>query len=244
METFSYLFSFSSFKEKHRIDSIYFEIYKQTRIIYKAINRYILRKIIKEHSNCVKIFNKARQNGDVCPHALAFILWKMECEGVDAFWKIESQNGISANYGFPRMIEKFSIFLHGAFMTHIKEILDPIDRDVDFNFYDCNVSSINYILNRLISHLLIERYIKWLEVIENPRKFNHIYPDDHIPMYIAKIPQNLNGEISFYFPNNRIDYMENIIQDINEKYSCPFSKKIKYPPYKSPIRIAIDKMNS
>lgn len=58
METFPYLFSSNNFKEKHRIDSIYFEMYKQIRIIYKAISRYILRKIIKEHSKCVKYLTK------------------------------------------------------------------------------------------------------------------------------------------------------------------------------------------
>lgn len=242
MEAFPHLFSFYGFNEKHRIDSIFFEIYKQTRIIYKAITRYILRKIIKEHSNCVKIFNKARQNGDVCPHAFAFNLWKMECEDIDAFWKIEYQNKISKNYNFVCRNEQFSIFLRGAFMSHLEEILNPIARDKEFNFLDCNISSINYILNRIIAHLLIERYIKWLEVVQNPKKFNHIYPDDNIPMYIAKIPRKFNGEICFYFPKKRIDYMKGIIKDLSDQMDCPFHKSTKYPPFRSPIRIAMDNM--
>lgn len=242
MEIFPHRFYSFEFKEKHKIDSIFFEIYKQTRIIYKAITRYILRKIIKEHSNCVKIFNKARQNGDVCPHAFAFILWKMECEGIDAIWKIEYQNRISETYEFECLNEKFSIFLHGSFMTHLEELLNPLARDEEFNFMDCNISSINFILNRIISHLLIERYIKWLGVVQNPEKYKHIYPDDNIPMYIAKIPQNYNGEISFCFPSNRVNYMKSIISDISNQYSCPFHRLTKYPPYRSPIRIAMDNM--
>lgn len=240
IKTFPHLFSFDNFKDKHRIDSIYFEIFKQTRSIYKAISRYILRKIIKEHSKCVKIFNKARQNGDVCPHALAFILWKMECEGEDAFWKMEYQTGLSENLGFLCMKHYFSIFIHGTFMTHLEEILNPIVREGEFTFLDCNVSSINYILNRIVSHLLIERYIKWLEVVQNPKKFNRTYPDGNIPMYIAKIPRKFNEEISFYFPNKRIDYMKDIIKDISSRMECPFNRSTKYPPYKSPMKIAID----
>ncbi|WP_205601388.1 hypothetical protein [Virgibacillus sp. YIM 98842] len=244
-EIFPHLFSFSSYKfnEKHRLDSIYFAVYKQTRIIYKAITRYILRRVIKEHSKCVKIFNKARQNGDVCPHAFAFVLWKMECEGIDALWKIENHNKLSETYEFICLNERFSIFLNGAFMTHLVEILNPISSKDGFNFMDCNISSLKYILDKILSHLLIERYIKWLEVVQNPDKYKHTYPDDCIPMYICKIPQKLSGEISFYIPENRIDYMKNIIQDIGDEFSCPFNWRVKYPPYKSPIRIAMDKMS-
>lgn len=245
-ELFPHLFSFSSynFKEKYRIDSIYFEIYKQTRAIYKAITRYILRKIIKEHSKCVKIFNKARQNGDICPHAFAFVLWKMECEGVDAFWKIENHHKSYKTYEFKCLSERFSIYLAGSFMTHLEELLNPTSTENRLSLMDCNISSIKYIIDKILSHLLIERYIKWLEVVQNPKKFNRIYPDDSIPMYIAKIPQSFHGEISFYFPKNRIDYMKNIIQDISENLPCPFNKRVKYPPFRSPIRIAIDKMDS
>lgn len=192
---------------------------------------------------CVKIFNKARQNGDVCPHAFAFVLWKMECEGIDALWKIENHNKSSETYEFKCLNERFSIFLDDAFMTHLAELLNPISTKGGFSFMDCNISSMKYILGKILAHLLIERYIKWLEVVQNPEKYKRIYPDDSIPMYICKIPQKLNGEISFYFPEKRIDYMKNIIQDISKEFSCPFNRKVKYPPYKSPIRIAMDRMS-
>lgn len=97
-------------------------------------------------------------------------------------------------------------------------------------------SSLKYILDKILSHLLIERYIKWLVVVQNPDKYKHTYPDDCILMYICKIPQKLTGEISFYIPENRIDYMKNIIQDIGDEFSCPFNWRVKHPPYKSPIR--------
>ncbi|MDF0729080.1 hypothetical protein PY093_20955 [Cytobacillus sp. S13-E01] len=167
----------------------------------------------------------------------------MECEGIDTFWKIEYHNKISEPYNFECIKEQFSIFPNGTFMTHLEEILNPIYKDQELNLLNYNISSINYIINRILSHLLIERYIKWLEVVQNPDKFMHIYPDDNIPMYIAKIPQNYNGEISFYFPSNRLNYMKSIIKDISNQFSCPFHRSTKYPPYKSPIQIAMDKMN-
>jgi hypothetical protein len=216
--------------------------YKQTRIIYKAISRYILRKIIKDHRNCVEIFNKASQNGDVCPHALAFIWWKMECEGIDAPWKMEKHTKIPNTYDFECIKERFSIFLHGTFMTHIEEILNPISREEEFDFLKCNVSSINFILNKIISHLLIERFIKWVEVVQNPKKFKQLHPDDTIPMFLAKIPHDYNEEIEFYFPNGRFKYMINLIKEINDQVNCPMNKAKKYPAYRSPIRIVMDSM--
>lgn len=242
MKTFPYLFTFGSFKEKHKVDSIYFEIYKQSRIIYKSITRYILRKVMKEHSNCVKVFNKARISGDVCPHALAFISWKMECEGKDNYWQLEWENKVSGNFGFKCMEEGYSIFSHGVFMTHLFEILNPTTREGKHDFTDCNLSSTHYILNKVISYLLIERFIKWLEVVKNPKKFKHYYPDDNIPMYIAKIPCKKDEEISFYFPNKRIDYMKTLIKEISNQSKCPFHKSKKYYPYKTPIQKIIDEM--
>lgn len=129
-----------------------------------------------------KIFNKARQNDDVCPHALAFILWSMECEDIDAFWKIENHNRITETYDFKCFNERVSVFLHGTFMTHLEEILNPFARDGEFKFLDCSICSIKYILDKILSHLLIERYIKWLEVVQNPEKYKRIHPDDSIPV--------------------------------------------------------------
>jgi hypothetical protein len=242
IETFPRQLSGFRFNERHDIDSFFFEIYKQTRIIYKAIRRYLLHKIINDHKNCVEIFNKASQNGDVCPHALAFTWWKKECDGVDAPWKMEKRIKIPKTFDFECIRGQFSIFLHGTFMKHVEEILNPISREEEFDFLKCNISSINYILNKIISHLLIERFIKWLEVVQNPEKYKQLHPDDTIPMYLAKIPNNPNESIEFCFPNGRIKYMKDLIKDISEQVNCPINKTKRYPPYKSPLRIALDNM--
>ncbi|WP_413380838.1 hypothetical protein [Alkalihalobacillus sp. 1P02AB] len=241
IDAFPTLFPLYNFTKKDRIDSVFFEIYKQTRIIYKAITRFILQKVIKDHSKCVKIFNKARQAGDLCPHAYAFILWKMECEGIDAFWKIRYFSKTSKNHEFKCMNKKFSIFLQGTFISHLEEILNPFGRKNGFNIMECNISGIKYIVDKIISHLLIERYVKWLELVQDPEKYKN--PDDSIPMYIAKIPQNLNGEVSFHFQKSRIDYMNYIVKDLNEKFTCPFNKRTKYPTYESPLKIQIDALD-
>jgi hypothetical protein len=78
--------------------------------------------------------------------------------------------------------------------------------------------------------------------VQKPEKFKQLHPDDTIPMYLATIPQNSNEEIVFYFPNGRINYMKNLIKDISEQVNCPISKSKKYPPYRSPIRIAMENM--
>jgi hypothetical protein len=140
------------------------------------------------------------------------------------------------------MKEEFSIFLNGAYMTYINEILNPFIKKHQFKFLNCNITSIHYILNRTISHLLIERFIKWLEVVLVSKKYEHVYPDDNIPLFITKIPENKNEGIIFYFPLKTSNYMKGIIQKISEQYSCPFQKSKKYPPYRDPIRIMLNNM--
>ncbi|MEK4973666.1 hypothetical protein NSQ89_15010 [Niallia sp. FSL R7-0648] len=242
IRAFPELFYYNTFNEKHRIDSFFFEIFKQTRSIYKAISRYLLNKTIKEHKKCVHIFNKARQNGDVCPFALAFIWWRMECEGKSFFSEIETHNNLPEPYEFNCLDGQFSFFPKGQFITHLDEILNPINKNQGLIFLECNSSSIIYILNRILSHLLIDRFIKWLEIVQNPEKNRGIYPDDNISMYIAKIPRNMDGEISFHFQKGYFEKMDDVLKRIHDEKICPTKKTIKYPPYRSPAQKAIDRM--
>lgn len=101
----------------------------------------------------------------------------MEWEGIDSFWKIETHTKIHETYDFECIRDRFSIFNRGPFMTHLEKILNPISRDNELDFLNYNVSSINYILNKIVTHLLIERYIKWLEVVQNTEKFKRLHPD-------------------------------------------------------------------
>ncbi|MEK3994975.1 hypothetical protein MKY29_09465 [Psychrobacillus sp. FSL K6-2365] len=243
-EVFSYRFTDFEFKERDQLDSIFFEIYKQTRSIYKSITRYILRKLIKDHHKCIKIFNKARLEGHICPHALAFILWKMECEGKNTFSEIESHRQITKSYDFECVNEQFTIFPQGVFMTHLKEFLNSSSKEKGFNLLELNVRSLNFIVNRLTSNLLIERYIKWLEIVQQPKKIKHFHLDDRVPAYLIQIPLNRSGEISFYFPNHRYQYMRTIINDIKKQKTCPTNKFTHYAPYKSPLRIVLERMET
>ncbi|MED4354458.1 hypothetical protein P9265_19375 [Schinkia azotoformans] len=53
-----------------------------------------------------------------------------------------------------------------------------------------------------------------------------------------------DGDISFYFQKDRYNYMKNILNEINEKYICPYKRSTKYPRYRSPMQIAIDRMEN
>jgi hypothetical protein len=43
-------------------------------------------------------------------------------------------------------------------------------------------------MNTLTSLLLLERYIKPLEMMHHPKEFKLLYPNPDIPMYLTKIP--------------------------------------------------------
>ncbi|HDR6277190.1 hypothetical protein [Bacillus cereus] len=212
-------------KEMYHIDSIFLEIYKQTRVIYKAISRYILNKVINMHRKCVKKFDDTYEDGPTCLHAYAFMLWKSECEGRRLYPGIINQAQISNVYDFRCLNNKFSVFPKGPFMLHLKEILNTFQRNPsteewEFNLLRYNISAISYVVNRITSYLLLERYIKWLEIMHHPKEFKLLYPNPDIPMYLAKIPLERHGKIEFYFPNGRFNYMENLIKEIDNRLTC------------------------
>ncbi len=89
-----------------------------------------------------------------------------------------------------------------------------------FNLLKYNLSTISYVVNRITSYLLIERYIKWLEVMHHPKEFELLYPNADIPVYLIKIPLEKNESIHFYFPSGRSNYMESLVMDIDKKLTC------------------------
>ncbi|WP_253262816.1 hypothetical protein [Bacillus cereus] len=179
-------------KEKCHIESIFFEIYKQTRIIYKSISRYIQNKLINIHKKCVRNFDDTYQDSPICLHAYAFMLWKSECEGRRIYPGILNQAQVPSLYDFRFLNGEFSIFPKGPFMIHLKEILNTFQRESTsneeggLNLLKYNLSTINYVVNRITSYLLIERYIKWLEVMHHPKEFKLLYPNADIPVYLVK----------------------------------------------------------
>ncbi|KIQ81411.1 hypothetical protein RW25_06175 [Bacillus sp. L_1B0_8] len=213
-------------KEKCHTESIFFEIYKQTRVIYKSISRYIQNKIINIHKKCVRNFDDTYQDDPICLHAYAFILWKSECEGRRIYPRVLNQAQVPSLYDFRFSNNQFSIFPKGPFMIHLKEILNSFQQepasngDWGFNLLKYNLSAINYVVNRITSYLLIERYISWLEVIHHPKEFKFLYPNGDIPMYLTKIPLEKNESISFYFPSGRFNYMKSLVMDIDKKLTC------------------------
>jgi hypothetical protein len=74
-------------------------------------------------------------------------------------------------------------------------------------------------------------------VVQSPDKFKRLHPDDTIPMYFS------NEEIVFYFPSGPIKNMKNLIKDISDQVKWPFNKSKIYPPYKSPLRLAMVKLD-
>ncbi|EEL13742.1 hypothetical protein bcere0016_56980 [Bacillus cereus 95/8201] len=111
-------------------------------------------------------------------------------------------------------------------MIHLKEILNTfqqepaINGEGGFNLLKYNLSTISYVVNRITSYLLIERYIKWLEVMHHPKEFELLYPNADIPVYLIKIPLEKNESIHFYFPSGRSNYMESLVMDIDKKLTC------------------------
>lgn len=182
--------------------------------------------MINKHKKCVRNFDDTYQDGPICLHAYAFILWKSECEGRRIYPKILNQSQVPSLNDFRFSNDKFSVFPKGPFMIHLKEILNTFQREPTingeggFNLLKYNLSTINYVVNRITSYLLIERYIKWLEVMHHPKEFNLLYPNADIPVYLVKIPLEKNENINFYFPSGRSNYIKSLVMDIDKKLTC------------------------
>ncbi|WP_155591258.1 hypothetical protein [Lysinibacillus cavernae] len=240
---FDYRNRFHNLAEKDKIDAILFEIYIHSRNVYKAIKRYLLKSYLKKHKNCIHLNNELLENGTYCKFATAFTFWREEFEGINLSHTVRESPEKTKIFNFESYNEQFSIYTKGFYSTYLEDLLDSCFKNTrDLKIIDIN--QIKKIVSTLLSYFLLERFLKYLDLISNSstyKRFNYYLPRE-VPMHLVIFDTKTNKTTIYH--QNIHGKLKKIVQDIqNEQNTCGFDRNQKYNPYRTPLQLAIQKVD-
>lgn len=243
--TFSYRFDgFRSLKDKDIIDAIYYDIYIQSRYIYKAIKRYLKKEYLKKHLKCIYLNNELREHKTYCRFSMAYTYWREEFEDIKLSNKVRQPPDETPFYNFESYRERFTLYPKGVYGFYLEDFLDSFLKKMNHDFEQIDISLLKKIVNSLLPYLLLERFTEYLDLTTNPSNYksNNYNLLRNIPMHLIVINEQTQNN-SIYYQNVYLKLKE-IISNVQEIPNvCRFDNNKKYEPYLTPTQLAILKMD-
>lgn len=212
-------------------------VYDHSKAIYKSVARFIRNNLLKDHKNCIKIFHKAAHEGDICPDAFAYLLWRKEIERINELWEVESGSGNGSTLALKyNDHDNFSFYFGGTVLQYVYDTFNNFRFQKMIDFAKLEDKEIfNWLLLHMTSDLLIGRFLYWRNKVFTKilhKSFNNI---EEMPFYLALIPKQEKQKMIFV----RREYN---LRDIGSQ-TCPINNQNRqYKPYVNPLERAIQNL--
>ncbi|MCS1384865.1 hypothetical protein NXZ75_22185, partial [Lysinibacillus sphaericus] len=121
--TFNYRYNILSLRKKDKIDAVFYDIYIQSREIYKTIKRYLMNHHLNNHKTCIQLNNELNSNDSYCGFALAFIFWREEFEEIELSQRIKQGRVETRIFNFECYLERFSLYPKGIYCNYLEDLL-------------------------------------------------------------------------------------------------------------------------
>ena len=226
-------------------DHIYYEIYEQSRHIYKSVRRYIKNHLLKKHSKCIHLDNELKENEDYCKFSFAYNHWREEFEEIQLARIVRRSTPQSEAFNFERNKERYTIYPKGPYCDYIERILEKVFRIDQSNPQELDIKCLKNLLNDLLPYLLLERFYENLDLVNNPEKYRSIkyFLPDVIPLHLIFFEESMIRKTTIYHRNINL-HLKNTLKKLEiEPNTCCFNKNKIYESYISPEKRFFDIMN-
>lgn len=202
-------------------------IYKKT---YKTIARFIRNHIIKEHKFCInsyisKKYIKLIEDGNVCPYAYAYVMWRQSIENLDNFWYVHRKYK-ARKYCPPGWDEHHLLY----------EMLINVWNNYYHELNSENLITLFSAYQKIISNLIINHYVNWIQVTESTlnegkklKSYAKLDPEN-IPFYYILMPEQREGkgkiEIRYWISELQEKFMRDDVASFNCPYKTMRQKKL------------------
>ncbi|WP_391205450.1 hypothetical protein [Psychrobacillus sp. L4] len=241
---FTYKFIEGSHNRHLEQDCIYYEIYEQSRHIYKSVRRYIKKHLLKNHSKCIHLNNELKESEDYCKFSLAFTYWREEYEDIQLSRVVRCSPPQSDVFNFERNKQRFTFFPVGPYCYYLANLLENIfgiDRSSDQKL---DLNSLRNLLNALLPYLLLERFYENLDLVSNPHKYksrNYILPNV-IPLHLIFFEESIIEKTTIYHRNIYMHLKNTLAKLEKVPGACCFDKRKTYVSYISPEKRFLNTM--
>ncbi|MFX3634425.1 MAG: hypothetical protein ACE3L7_00145 [Candidatus Pristimantibacillus sp.] len=222
------------------------DIYNENINCFKAIDRYIKRKYLKYHRNCILSFQELRKHKEgefppVCPYAYAYVLWKHTLLRTSYFYK---DNPKLNDFNLRRSVGLE--FATQLVAKHIKYIKDKLFFQTNISDVD-NRALLHQIMNRYTSELCFNYFYQWLAIAkEGSRraiapKWNQIEQmiEMSLPNIIFKHDENVGGNDGIVQVFKSEGQQKNDLNLECMTNSTSMKKQIRNMSSYTPLRIAM-----
>jgi len=233
---FTYKFLEGSPHPRHEQDCIYYDVYEQSRHIYKAMRRYIKNHLLKKHNKCIHLNNELIENEDYCKFSLAFSYWREEFEEINLSRIVRRSPPQSDAFNFERNKEQYTIYPLGPYCKFLENLLENkfnLNRPTQ---QELNIYQLRELLNVLLPYFLLERFSEYLDLVINPNKYKsrHYKLPDVIPLHLI-ISKDSKIEKTTLFHRNIYPHLKNTLETLeNVPDACFFDNRKNYVSYISP----------
>lgn len=233
---FTYKFIEGSLHPRHEQDCIYYDVYEQSRHIYKVIRRYIKNHLLKKHKKCIHLNNELIENKDYCKFSLAYIYWREEFEEIQLSRIVRRSPPQSDAFNFERNKGRYTIYPLGPYCDFLENLLEnkfnlnrPTHQELD-------LYQLRKLLNVLLPYFLLERFSEYLDLVSNPHKYKsrHYILTDVIPLHLIISKDSKNAKTTLFHRNTNL-HLKHTLENLEKvPNACCFDKSKTYVSYISP----------
>ncbi len=163
----------------------------------QSIASHARKTILKEHRACIQRLFKSRRTGEpICPYALAYAHWMKFILGYESIWMIRRATP------YRKYAERIG-FGSKQDDSYLSDLFHDWRCNVE-DFTEESRSSIKWIFNRVIGHLIWNHFMNWLSISQDASEGRIEYRRvpfglKNLPFYILVIPNNKKDPIEFHW---------------------------------------------
>lgn len=215
-------------KERRNSFLKHFDLYINSKQVFKSICRYVRKKILKKHRNCIKNLPKMLQSGKICNYALLYISWRSYLEGgLEGLYKWDRTEHFPTHNINRTKLERFSLYWKDPFNIINEDILLFTNVDLVKDYL-----LIRWIANHYLSLIMLDSLNRGIRDIElNTIPFRDT--ENSVPFMFFLFPQNPSLNTNKYLFANGLSISSLMANISNLK--CEYDKKNIYKPYVSSL---------
>lgn len=210
----------SKYKNIGRINDITEKLILKYKKAYKTIARFIRNHLIKDHKFCINSYVNKKyihfiEDGEVCPYAYAYVMWRQSLENLDNFWYVHRRHR-AKSYCPPGWNEQNLLY----------EKLIKVWMDYFGNLNSDNEVTLIRSYEKIISILILNHYINWVKVVDttlrNGGELNSHYQirNEEFPFYYIIFSDTNEADVEIRYWTSDL-YNKYLHSDI-DGFRCPF----------------------
>lgn len=222
---------------KDRRDALlkHFDLYIDSKQVFKSICRFVRKKILKKHKNCIKNFPKMVQTKKICQYALLYIFWRSYLErGIEGLYDKWDRTEQRPSHHIKEVkLEYFSLYWKDPFQIISQDILDfaRINLTTDYLL-------IRWIINYYLAIVMVDLLKQGITDIQSNITPPFRGVGQCVPFMFFLFPQNSSSDTNNYLFTKHLS-ITGIIAKTTD-FKCSYNKKEVYKSYINPMKNSIE----